>query len=114
MTRAICGSASIRSSSSFFLPSNTRLTNDNANSRPITASVCNSSFSSGGSRSMREARIACTVAGTLTAFIDLASFTAPLGDQRTVIEQHQHHLFHEEGIAFGALDDELFEFFDVV
>ena len=45
---------------------------------PITANVCSISFSAGGSRSMRAARIPWTVAGRCTCDSSRATLTVPL------------------------------------
>ena len=55
----------------------------NGTSLPITAADCSRRLSSGGSRSMRAARIACTVAGTWMARIGSRQAIGPaLADQR--------------------------------
>src|SRR5215469_12300451 len=84
----------------------TSRTSDSGNSRPITASVCNSSFSSGGRRSMREARIACTVGGNLQLGKRPGKFHHAVTHEKPVIEQPLHRLFHEERRAFCLLDNQ--------
>ena len=44
----------------------------------MTDSVCNRSFASDGKRSMRAARIACTVGGIFSSASGLVSFTVTL------------------------------------
>jgi hypothetical protein len=39
----------------------------------------------------------------------LASFTGPVAHQNALFEEGLDHLLHEEGIAFGELDDESLE-----
>src|SRR6266852_3967802 len=109
MNSAICRSASMRSSSSFFLPSNTRLTSDNANSRPITASICNRSFSSAGSRIDARGEHSLHCGGDFHSIHRLGELHGTVAHQRTVFEQRLHNLFHEEGIALGPFDHEPFE-----
>src|SRR6266852_4164885 len=77
MNSANCRSESMRFSSSSEVE-NRRPTSASGNSLPITAKVCSRSFSSGGSRSIREARIACTVGGIFSWLRARVSFTAPL------------------------------------
>ena len=61
----VCRLFSSRSSSSSGFLTTPRA-RASGNSIPITASVCSNSFSAAGSRSIRDARIACTVGGILS------------------------------------------------
>ena len=79
--------------------------NDSGNSRPMTASVCSRSLASEGRRSMRDARIACTVGGIFNSREWLRELHRAVAHQRSLIEQHLHRLFHEERVALGLLDD---------
>src|SRR5262245_9423936 len=54
-------------------------------SMPRTAAVCSSRFSSGGSRSMRAARTACTVAGILQGLVQGQHLAGDLGPDGTRI-----------------------------
>ena len=60
----------------------------NGNSRPMTESCCSRAFSSGASRSMRAARIACTVEGICSVAVD-GAVTA----DRPYLGPDQHALF---------------------
>ena len=72
---------------------------------PMTAAVCRSCFSSGGSRSMRAASTACTVAGTWMLWERLCQAIGPrLADQHLRLHQGPHALLQKEGVALGALD----------
>ena len=73
----------------------------------MTAAVCSRCFSSGGKRSIRAARTACTVAGTGMA-AGPPPGNRPLGrPQDPGLHQRPHALLQEEGIALRALDQEL-------
>ena len=77
---------------------------------PITAAVWSRRFSSGGKRSMRAASTACTVAGHLNGRQGLRQAIGPrLAHQHAGLHQRAHALLQEEGIAFGARDQELRE-----
>ena len=48
----------------------------------------------------------CTVGGIFSSPSGRVSLhRAAVADQRALVEQHLHRLFHEERIALGALDD---------
>ena len=80
----------------------------NGTSLPITAAACSRRLSSGGSRSMRAARIACTVAGTwMRLHGPRQPIGAALAGQRAGLHQRPHALFQEERVALGALDQQL-------
>ncbi len=79
-------------------------------SLPMTAAVCSRRFSSPGSRSMRAARTACTVAGTWMLGSSLAQAIGPrVTDQHLRLDQRPDAFLQEEGVALGALDQALFE-----
>ena len=63
----------------------------------------------GGNRSMRAARISCTVGGIFNSLIGLVRCVVAITHQRAFIEEHLHRLFHEERIALGLLDDHALE-----
>ena len=76
----------------------------------MTAAVCSRRFSSGGSRSMRAASTACTVAGTWMVWQGLRqAIGARLADQHPGLHQGAHALLQEEGIALRARDQQLRE-----
>src|SRR5262245_66516317 len=76
---------------------------------PMTAAVWRRRFSSGGSRSMRAARTACTVAGT-EGIEWLRQARGPrCPDQEARLPQGAHALLQKERIALGACDEELRE-----
>ena len=64
--------------------------------------VCSKSFSSAGSRSIREARTACTVGGSFTSISGRISFNGAIASERSLFEQRLYDFFNEEGIAFAA------------
>ena len=71
----------------------------------MTAAVCRSCFSSGGSRSMRAASTACTVAGTCMVSKRLRQAIGPrLPDQHPRFHQGAHALLQKEGIPLRALN----------
>src|SRR5260370_2911373 len=113
MNSANCRSESIRFSSSSKVE-NRRATSAIGNPLPITANVCSRSFSSAGSRSIRAARISVHRGRNLELVEGTGKCHRAVADQRAFIEQHQHHLFDKERIAFGTFDDEPFEAFDAV
>ena len=74
---------------------------------PITAVDCRRCFSSGGSRSMRAARTACTVGGTCTPGRPEAhTISAALFHQNFRLDQCPDALLEEEGVALRAGDQE--------
>ena len=76
-------------------------------SLPITAAIWSSRFSSGGSRSMRAARTAWTVAGTrMLAERSGQPVGTPLAHQRAGLDQAPDALLQEERVALGPLDQE--------
>ena len=67
---------------------------------PITAAVWSTCFSRSGSRSMRAASTACTVAGTSSSSTGVDQPVAPAAPlQAPGLDQRLHHLLDEEGIA---------------
>ena len=76
----------------------------------MTAAVCSRRFSSGGSRSMRAASTACTVAGTWMARQRLRqAIGSRRADQHARLHQGPHALLQEEGVALGARDQQPLE-----
>src|SRR5215467_2071518 len=73
-----------------------------ATSLPITEAACSSRLCSAERRSMREARIVCTVGGT---------WMVPAGcaDEVGGLDQRAHALLEEQRIALGALDEKPLE-----
>src|SRR5262249_46899095 len=83
-------------------------------SLPITAAVCRRRFSSGGSRSIRAASTACTVAATLAVRTGRAARERPAPPRpgkHPGLGQGGHPLSQEEGVALGACNQQLFERF---
>ena len=77
---------------------------------PTTEAVWSSALSSGGSRSMRAARIACTVAGTWTVSGVFTSRYAPRSpDEHPVVHEAPHALLEEERVALGPREEEPFQ-----
>ena len=59
---------------------------------------------------MRAARIPCTVGGIFSALSDRGELhRGAIADQRTLVQQHLHRLFHEERVALGLLGDQSLE-----
>src|SRR5713101_8365466 len=77
MNSPACKSDSICSSGASAVEA-TCLIRASGDSRPITASVCSSSFCSAESRSMREASIPCTVGGSRSCESGRTIFTSPI------------------------------------
>ena len=77
----------------------------------MTAAVWRRRFSSGGSRSMRAANIACTVAGTWMVEGLCQTVGAWHTNQHARLDQGTHALFQEEGIPLRTRDQEAFERF---
>ena len=76
----------------------------------MTAAVWSRRFSSGGSRSMRAASTACTVAGTCRPFQGPGQAIRPrFAYQHPGLHQGAHTFFQEEGVTLGACNQELFE-----
>ena len=70
---------------------------------PMTAAVWSRRLSSGGSRSMRAASSACTVAGTCKRVERLReTIGAVFPDQHPGLHQGAHTLLQKEGIALRA------------
>ena len=86
------------------------LEEDQGTSVPMTAAVWSRDFSSGGRRSMRVARTACTVAGTWQGEEGVRqAIGARLAHQSPGLYERPHALLQEEGITLGALDQEWIE-----
>ena len=66
-------------------------------------------FSAAGSRSIRAARIDCTVDGILRLVQRPRQLYSAVAHQRAFVEQHQYGFFHEERVSAGALDDQALE-----
>ena len=77
---------------------------------PMTEAACSSRLSSGGSRSMRAARIACTVAGTWSASTGRVSRYAPRSPASAPVSTSvRTRLLEEERVALRPLDQEPLE-----
>ena len=71
----------------------------------MTEAAWSRRFSSGGSRSMRAARIACAVAGICNASgVRTQPIGAPLPDQHPGLHEGLDALLQEEGVPLGPLD----------
>src|SRR6516164_3432764 len=108
MNSPACSCESLRSNSSSGV-SVTRRASPSENSRPNTATVCSNSFSSTGSRSIRDPSTACTVVGYLNRVHRLGKPHHPVALQRAIFEEGLHNLLHEEGGALGPFADQPFE-----
>ena len=76
----------------------------NGTSFPMTAADCSNCFSAAGSRSIREARMAWTVAGTCTVVEGLGEAIRPaLTDQGLGLHEGPHALFEKERVALRPL-----------
>ena len=73
----------------------------------MTDADCRRRFSSGGSRSIRAARMACTVAGTwIASEWPREAVGARLAGEHAGLDERPDALLEEERIALGPLDQE--------
>ena len=77
------------------------------NRDPMTAAALNVRFASVGSRSMRAAMVACSVAGTLTSETSAVEMYAPDSPRSTTLGQFAHDFLGEERITGGPVGDRL-------